>query len=296
MEGPTRINLSLEFQNDLKLYGGGIVQRSFLIGILLILAGCGPQKTKVVETLDFNSIYSDAILSGAELTLQNPITPHIVAVCESRGQNRCVRAPCTAVLLANNFVVTAAHCVSDDPRNMSVLFGTNLISPVSEVRSVIAGARSQYWEKNQYLDKNQGDIAVLRYSGVTPANYKPAQLLADPRVLTSQTKVILAGFGVNNSLTKSGSGVLRAGLAQISNPQFAETEVLIDQKNKNGACYGDSGGPIFIFSNNKYYFWGIVSRGFKDEDDHCDDFSVATNVMVYKAWIQRVAYQISRQP
>ncbi|RNA27095.1 Coagulation factor XI [Brachionus plicatilis] len=49
------------------------------------------------------------------------------------------------------------------------------------------------------------------------------------------------------------------------------------------SCQGDSGSPMFINDNGRYYLAGIVSYG----RSKCDGFGVYTNVFEYLSWIKK---------
>lgn len=43
---------------------------------------------------------------------------------------------CTGTLIAKNIVLTAAHCVSTDPKNMHIIFKTSTVGLLEKVRDL----------------------------------------------------------------------------------------------------------------------------------------------------------------
>lgn len=158
-----------------------------------------------------------------------------------------------------------------------------------------------------------GDIAIIKFSGNTPDAYTYAEFLNDESLIAVNTMVHVAGFGVNLVSTEDikpsksqkfqklleegsiicdqnqkncftveylGDGPLRKGSAPIMS--LYSTEVRLNEKGHKGTCSGDSGGPAFIFKDNKYFLFGITSRG----SEFCDNTGVYTNALKYMNWIK----------
>lgn len=53
-------------------------------------------------------------------------------------------------------------------------------------------------------------------------------------------------------------------------------------------CSGDSGGGFYVFDNNRWQIYGIVSAAIEDNSGHCDvtKRTVFTNVMSFVDWVQ----------
>ncbi|MCB0370422.1 MAG: trypsin-like serine protease, partial [Bdellovibrionales bacterium] len=133
----------------------------------------------------------------------------------------------------------------------------------------------------------------IKYSGTTPAGYASATLLPSLSYLQNRSFVLLAGYGISNGTSKEGAGVLRQVMTVIANSKFSTTEIQLEQRNGHGACHGDSGGPAFIVANGNYYLWGVTSRGYRDSEDNCSQFSIYTNALAYYQWIQTTARSLA---
>ena len=140
-----------------------------------------------------------------------------------------------------------------------------------------------------------GDIALVHFSGALPAGFKAASILsaANARNLVPDALVTIAGFGITNGVSKEGAGVLRVASVIVADPQFASSEVKLNQQNGTGACHGDSGGPAFLEVRGKLYLWGVTSRGVDDVKNDCSQFSAYTNILAYKSWVNRMATKLS---
>lgn len=248
------------------------------------ISACSPKKAYIPQTSS-----QTGIIGGVEVKPSYKIKESIVAVYDAFGDQLC-----TGSLLPNNIVLTAAHCVGEVEEDMYIYFGTSvtlgiLSRPVDKVEV------SPYWYTRKGMSKNRGDIALLHFQGKVPAGYKPATLLSaeNHKLLTAGQPVIIAGYGQSNSVSEDGAGQLRLASVKIANPQFATSEITIDQTKGVGACHGDSGGPAYIVINGKYHLWGVTSRGVNDVNNDCSTQSAFTKILFYQQWINRMAAKLS---
>ncbi|MFP5520463.1 MAG: S1 family peptidase [Bdellovibrionia bacterium] len=255
--------------------------------VSLQLLACSPnQKASTLQSDSFNT--TEQIINGTPIQDQNSLPKSVVAVYDaSTGQL------CSGALLPNNIVLTAAHCIGYFPEAMYIVFDTE-ITTRSTLRSVDKIKISEYWDLQKSGRTDTGDLALLHYVGTTPLGYVATPLLNSPGLLRQGTEVILAGFGVADGKSQDGAGILRMTTVKIADPAFSNTELKLDQRSGSGACHGDSGGPAFIKIGEKYFVWGIASRGAEDEANDCSQFSIYTSAVYYKTWIERNAKLLSR--
>lgn len=261
-----------------------------MLGVLAAtMAACAPKSSNNNEGTinDLTQSQSNGIIGGVDVPAGNQITRSIVAVYDAAQG-----ALCTGSLLENNIVLTAAHCVSDNPSDMFVMFDTKL-SGESEHRQVDKAAVTPYWASNQMNDKNTGDLGLVHFTGDIPVGYAPATFLSNAKLLKKGTTVILAGYGISDGVSGDGAGTLRATNVKIADAKFSSTEVELDQTKGTGACHGDSGGPAYIYSKGQYLLWGVTSRGVNDPNNDCTRYSAYTNVLVYMSWIQETAAKLT---
>ncbi len=215
----------------------------------------------------------------------------------SQGQDQAYI--CTGTLIAQDIVVTAAHCVATQPENIRIVFDTDIsditqANAASKVRKITGYLANPKYAMNKDQDQDTGDIAVIRIAGSLPDGYHPATLYSG----TPQAgdDAVLAGYGITDGQTQAGSGVLR----QVSVPVasvFSQTEIELDQRGGKGACHGDSGGPAFANTGNGLALWGVTSRGYPNTQAGatCTMFVVYTEVGAYTDFIAQAEQTLRSQ-
>jgi secreted trypsin-like serine protease len=73
---------------------------------------------------------------------------------------------------------------------------------------------------------------------------------------------------------------MRWAIVDLTELHFSATEFSVNQENGIGVCRGDSGGPAYLKTTERFYLAGITSRGEKD----CSH-SLFTNGKTIKAFI-----------
>jgi secreted trypsin-like serine protease len=253
------------------------------------LAACAPTG-KVLKSVD------GQILNIAESSPFNIINGKDVEPTDEFGAsiagiyNLENNSLCTGSLIADSYVLTAAHCVGHDPRNLRVFFGKSLDTIVAINKVSAAVIPNIYGER--FKEQNDwGDIAVLKIEGNLPTGYKPIQMLPTDSLQEGQDTVI-AGYGLSDGVKKEGSGFLRKTSVAIANPKHGISEASLDQRNGTGACHGDSGGPAYLLTESGYALWGVTSRGLNDPEDHCSQFAVYTNAVAYRDFITQARMKL----
>jgi secreted trypsin-like serine protease len=230
-----------------------------------------------------SSSFEELIIGGHNITKKSEIAATTVSLIDTRQGSLC-----TASLLAEDIAITAAHCVDGDPEDMQLSFGPTAVS--KENRPVVAAVTSSVWRQHQNEEFNNGDIAVIKFSGGLPKGTVAATLMKSTHHLSDGEIVTLAGYGISKPGSETdGAGRLRTVDVKIAKAHYSETEVSLDQTRKKGACHGDSGGPAFIQDNGGgLQLWGVTSRGIGDPTDHCAGQSVYTRIQPYTRWINSV--------
>lgn len=242
---------------------------------------------------------NNSIIGGQEVANTNdPIASSTVIL-----YNDITKGICTGSLISDQLVMTAAHCVPEALGKYYVIFSQEWKSIKKEnIRPITQGIVHPIFKSTQEnlkkspgygiptnplpILKNIGDLAILKFSGSLPVGYKPVNFLTQPLLLKNNASILLAGYGVNQSITKQGLGTLRKVETIIFNSAYSTTEILTDEKHNRGSCNGDSGGPAFINIKGVYYFWGVASLG---TNNTCNEYGVYTNVLTYLKWIQESA-------
>ncbi len=289
----------------------------FAAAALTLTACSAPKSNSVVLTP------SDSIIGGEDVVAGSEINTSIVGIYDHK-----IGAICTASLLPDNVVLTAAHCLGDDPSKMFIVFAADMFKILESqdetvvrnaVRQVTSFKAHPFWNPLVEGTSKQwewNDIALIKFKGNVPAGYKPATFLADAKALSTGNTVTLAGYGVSQvkinkvdpktiedldkaieegdvmcspnkvncvRMESSGDGVLRSVEVKIA--QNMPTEVVVDQRRGKGSCSGDSGGPAYVVKDDKFYLWGITSRG----DASCDVNGIYTNALTYLDWIAKAS-------
>lgn len=215
---------------------------------------------------------------------------------------------CGGTLVAQNKVLTAAHCVSglDWAANGVVVGGTTVWggtedSPVSEVKS--------QWVHASYNSGTvENDVAVLTLA--TPMNFGTLPLAAntDTSVYAPGTQATVYGWGVTDSAPDSQSfpdslqhlamplnsdsacksnldGAVGAGSFVIGHMICAGVGGTGDDTTGKTTCSGDSGGPLVVAGK----IVGIVSWGVGTDSQSCNvlgTYDVFTKVAAYGGAVQ----------
>ena len=220
-----------------------------------------------------------AIVNGFQVDKTHPLAKVTVGVYDIVSGMIC-----TGTLVANDVVLTAAHCIGSDTEKMRVIFDTEF-TPNSPTRKIKQVEISRYWEANRQSPIDTGDLALIQLSEAAPSDYFTAKFLLSAKTLQRFATSTVLGYGVTGSPEHHGAGRLRLAEIPFADFNYGSTEVKMDQTQGFGVCHGDSGGPAFISINNQYVLWGIISRGVDDPQDQCDRYAVFTNITVYRSWI-----------
>ncbi len=234
---------------------------------------------------DLNS----AGIVGGERIQKNDVDEKRVVLLYSDGM------VCTASPIADNILLTAAHCVMGNPRDSFVAFHPSLSceSGFNTENNEITASIKEFISHEQYDDRAVpsamvGDLALVVLSRKIPAGY-PIYKIARPTDVDFSRPIYFFGYG-SVGYKKGGAGILRktslaGGLYSVDE---VDSKVMIDQRAGRGICSGDSGGPGLVNIRNEYQILGVnsyVSEG--DARDKCKGKAALVLVDAYREWIEK---------
>lgn len=182
---------------------------------------------------------------------------------------------CTGTLVTPTEVVTAAHCVADNPNRSGVSFfiGNDANNPSSGTSIPVSGM-FPHPSFDWYSLAN--DIAVVRLSSA--ASVSPIPINTEP--MTSEwlgVRPLFVGFGItvgggqDNGRKRS----VRIAITEIGDTQFGYAD------SEANTCNGDSGGPALSEVNGSLRILGVTSYG----DIYCSTYGADTRVDAFASFI-----------
>lgn len=262
-----------------------------------LLSACAPELT-VLEGSgelgggEFGSV-NPKIFGGSA-----PTDAHhdaVVALHEVTRRGVYVDPICTGTLIGEDWVLTAAHCVTSSrgaavsASSLGIYVGddpsVDLASHFYTVSRVIV--HRSYSTRTMY-----NDIALLELTSpiteVDPIPYLPSALALSRSDIGSPLN--FAGFGYDETWSYGEKlqvdqdlGGFGCAVAGCSGAGSSALQISYVQTGGVGPCSGDSGGPAFIERSGDWYVAGITSYG----DANCTRYGVSTRVDAFATWINR---------
>lgn len=236
------------------------------LSLLTLLSACSKGSNSTLSVSDDTSI-----VNGRPVALKDSFRFHTVSVGPKEEPQ------CTAVVIEENFVLTAAHCV-DVIEGTFVHFGLDFAAGTSVRRPIKRVIGHPDYCSQCTEDVKMGDtadIAIVEFEGNLPPGFQPAKL-AEPKEAAPGTIITLAGFGAN----EKGEYETIMKATEVPLKELGSSEFSTDES-KAGSCNGDSGGPAFIKVNGEYQLLGLTSRG----DARCRQIGIYTIPAKYQDWI-----------
>lgn len=203
---------------------------------------------------------------------------------------------CGATLVADDWVITAAHCLEpylDHFGVTSIAVGRQNATNESEGETFTLKKAVRHPSFNFFNTAN--DIALVQLSGASRAPHARLAKSSDVDRMVAGSTVTVIGWG---QTSEEGAGSDR--LLQVSLPLFGNAEchalpnyanvtpdMLCALRPGNGTCKGDSGGPLWMTLDGAPTLIGIVS--WSVDCARANQPSVYTNVGRYRDWIAQAS-------
>jgi secreted trypsin-like serine protease len=228
---------------------------------------------------------ASAIVGGGGAPAES-ISRAIVTIIGSRGSF------CTGSLIAQDLVLTAAHCVLPGADYKVILPGE---TPPRLLDVRRAASHPQFNVQNILAHRASADVALLQLASPLPASKAPSPLGAPVIPIQVGSRFTIAGVGVTKRGDgKSGGTIRAADLAVTGKPGTLQIR-LADPLTNNlraglGACTGDSGAPAFEMQAGRAAITGVVSWSTgANNTDGCGGLTGVTPLTLYRDWILRTA-------
>ncbi|XP_077829669.1 chymotrypsin-C-like isoform X2 [Macaca mulatta] len=215
---------------------------------------------------------------------------------------------CGGILIAMNFVFTAAHCISNN-RIYRVALGKHNLEVEDEEGSLFVGVDTIYVHKNWSYDLAINDIALLKLAEHVELSdtIQVACLPEKDSLLPNDYPCYVTGWG---SLWTNGpiADELQQGLQRVVDHAtcsridwwgFMVTETMVCAGGDGiiSACSGDSSGPLNCqLENGSWEVSGIVSFGSPLGCNTRKKPVVYTRVSAYIDWINEVMLPLALLP
>lgn len=213
---------------------------------------------------------------------------------------------CTATIISESALLTAAHCLADfdqqslnkngrlilpDSRDFIASFGSQVSTSEQRIRAKAVIPHPQ-WQPHLTLSSNPADaprdIGVVILERRIPDGYFPAKVANSELQLSAKQAVHLVGFGVTWSRLNNNTGVLREVEVPLKKVSLS-SETLIVSSWLKGACAGDSGGPMYVrTADGSWSVVGVTSAGVEVFQSCIGLNNSFTDVRANREWIRTV--------
>lgn len=215
-----------------------------------------------------------------------PLAASVLMVLNRAGP---VAGFCSAIVVAQDAVLTAAHCV---PPGASIkLHRADGGAPT--LLDVAAVERHPGYRADAIARRERSvDLALVRLAAPLPSLFHPVVLGQGADVAVGQP-FRLAGFGVQREGEPTSSGTLRVMTAVAVSPV---STLLLWARDPHaaggGACTGDSGGPVLPAADDRVV--GVIAWSAGTGDARCGALTQAVWIGPQRGWIDTVLARWAR--
>lgn len=240
---------------------------------------------------------AQAVIQGEVTRDPNGARTFVVRVESTDGEI------CSGTLIAQDLVLTAAHCVMR--RAGYRVVSVDRAFRQHRVNVIAATMHPDFVPGTTPEDQPGVDLALLKLAQPLGGDYVPLDPRSAGSIGTGDT-VEIAGFGVVAENRRGTARVLRqAPLVSIGSLQVANRVTVVTDRRRlaetagAGACLGDSGGPILTGGPGGYRIAGVVSwsSGALQQGARrtaCGGFTAVTPVAEHTGWIASRAAELEQ--
>jgi Trypsin len=181
---------------------------------------------------------------------------------------------CTGVVVAQDIVLTAAHCLEAGKLRVVTGFRPTLFTDVAQ-----AVPHPNY----RAAERGSPDLAILKLAKPLPASFSPVHL--EPRWVSNGADLVVAGYGKSADNDKGANLVLRTVLQHVATRNSSYLTLTGVGESAAGAAPGDSGGPVFSYRG--LYALVAIMVG------HADRYTIAISIAPNYAWIRETMEKLS---
>ncbi|WP_049580219.1 S1 family peptidase [Streptomyces sp. SBT349] len=232
------------------------------------------------------------IIGGGEATEEYPFMTAIDRLRDTGVSS----FTCGGTLIDPEWVLTAAHCVSDRDTGAvydAALFAVRVGSLDRTAGGETAGVEEIVIHPDWFgdVERNVGDLALMRLDTAVGAGTLP--VAGAEAEVGSGVRFVGWGYTVN------GGPELPTGLRQLESTvvpgeqcvvggewDIAEGDICTSPEVESGLCGGDSGSPVLQWVNDRWELVGTVSRGVGS--GCADEPDVLVSVPYHEEWIAGV--------
>ncbi len=164
-------------------------------------------------------------------------TSHTVMLVSTRG------ASCSGTALAQDLILTAAHCVAPPGSYAVAITGSGPPRLIPALRIVVHPG----FDPDQFRNRHPTpDLALVKLASPLPPSFRPAVLTQDNTLPQRGAEYLIAGYGMASDGADETAGTLRCTSLPTIGTTGGIMARLASPMSNAGACTGDSGGPAFV--------------------------------------------------
>lgn len=209
------------------------------------------------------------------------MAPHVVMVLNHQGDKAGF---CTGVVVAQDVVLTAAHCVPKGA-DLRIHYPGDPAKPV--MLPVTGVARNPDYHADAIKTRERSiDLALIHLQKALPDPFTPATL-AKASGAKLGSRFVVYGYGVTREGDGVSSGTLHGATLATRAPLSGILLWAEDPAKAGlGACTGDSGGPVVAEGSTDVIALVLWSSGAGKA--RCGDLTQSLWLAPQRAWIDRV--------